>query len=84
MAEKKTKITNSTSSVQAKKEVKELSKAGELKEQIKKAKTELFNLEMDQAQRKLKNTSSLTLKRKEIARLLTAVRLVELTNEKNA
>ncbi len=70
MANKKTK----------KEEIKENSKALELYAQIKKAKTELFALEMDQAQRKLKNTSSLSLKRKEIARLLTALRLVQLTD----
>lgn len=71
MADKKTK----------KEEIKKTDKAVELYDQLKKAKSELFQLEMDHSQRKLKNTSSLTLKRKEIARILTALRLVELANE---
>jgi len=66
-----------------KEEVKAGIKTSELKVQIKKAKEELSAMEIDHSQRKLKNTSSLTLKRKEIARLLTAMRQVEL-HEKNA
>ena len=77
MADKKIKQTS-------KEEKRPENKAGELLEQIKKAKSELSTLEMDHSQRKLKNTSSLSTKRKEIARLLTALRLIELTNEKNA
>lgn len=38
------------------------------------ARKELFNLRLDNSQRKLKNTSSLTMKRKEIARILTKIR----------
>lgn len=54
-------------------------KTGDLREQIKKAREELFTLQLDHGQRKIKNTSSLTTKRKEIAKLLTALRQVELT-----
>ena len=74
MADKKTKQV---------KESKGTDKLTELKEQVKKAKKELSDLQMDLTQNKLKNTSSVTLKRKEIAKLLTAQRLVEL-HEKNA
>lgn len=51
---------------------------GELKNQIKKSKEALFEITLDQEQRKLKNTSQLSHKRKEIARLLTALRILEL------
>ena len=46
----------------------------ELKTLLGDARKELFNLRLDNLQRKLKNTSSLTIKRKEIARILTKIR----------
>ncbi len=49
----------------------------ELAQLIKEAKEALFTLRLDNETKKLKNTSSITLKRKEIARLLTAVNLKE-------
>ena len=61
-----------------KKEKKAVSKVGELRGKVTIAKHELFAMQMDKAQGKLKNTSSLTFKRKEIARLLTALRQMEL------
>ncbi len=61
-----------------KEEKKEVSKFAELRGKVKTAKQELFAMQMDKAQGKLKNTSSLTLKRKEIAKLLTALRQLEL------
>ncbi|MDE2025430.1 MAG: hypothetical protein KGJ07_02975 [Patescibacteria group bacterium] len=59
------------------------SKLSELKEQAKTLSQEVAMLQLDNAQRKLKNTTSLTLKRKELARLLTAMREVELAHEEN-
>lgn len=51
---------------------------GKTKEELVKlaadARKELFNLRLDNSQRKLKNTSSLMTKRKEIARILTKIR----------
>ncbi|MGH7246310.1 MAG: 50S ribosomal protein L29 [Candidatus Levyibacteriota bacterium] len=44
---------------------------GELQTMLKNARKELFSLRLDNEQRKLKNTSSLSIKRKEIARMLT-------------
>jgi large subunit ribosomal protein L29 len=46
----------------------------ELKTMLADARKDLFNLRLDNSQRKLKNTSSLTAKRKEIARVLTKIR----------
>lgn len=46
----------------------------ELQAMLEVARKELFNLRLDNSQRKLKNTSSLTTKRKEIARILTKIR----------
>ncbi|HSW88946.1 MAG TPA: 50S ribosomal protein L29 [Candidatus Saccharimonadales bacterium] len=46
----------------------------ELATMIADGRKELFNLRLDNSQRKLKNTSSLTMKRKEIARILTKIR----------
>lgn len=43
------------------------------KTQVQKAREELFQLKLDHSMRKLKNTRSLFLKRKEIARLLTTM-----------
>ena len=51
----------------------------ELREQIKKTQEELFQLRLEHSQGKLKNTSVLPLKRKEIAKLLTTLRAIELT-----
>jgi large subunit ribosomal protein L29 len=48
--------------------------AEELKTMLADARKDLFNLRLDNSQRKLKNTSSLTAKRKEIARVLTKIR----------
>jgi len=61
------------------KKVKPADTLGELKKQIEKLRGELLTIRLEQAQSKLKNTSSLTLKRKEIARLLTTLRILELT-----
>ncbi|HSW97998.1 MAG TPA: 50S ribosomal protein L29 [Candidatus Saccharimonadales bacterium] len=61
----------------AKKEKKEglLGKSkNELVKMLVDARKELFNLRLDNSQRKLKNTSSLTTKRREIARILTKIR----------
>lgn len=58
-------------------------KLSELRDQMKALREEVFNLKLDNAQRKLKNTTSLTLKRKELARLLTAARQLELAHEEN-
>lgn len=62
-----------------KKEEKKTNNFEELKKQIMNLKNELLNLRLEHAQGKLKNTSSLTLKRKEIAKLLTMLRISELT-----
>jgi len=61
-----------------KEEKKETSKFAELRNKVTVAKKELFTMNMDKAQGKLKNTSLLSIKRKEIARLLTALRQLEL------
>lgn len=50
----------------------------ELKNLVTEAKNELAGLKMDKTQNKLKNTSILSLKRKEIAQMLTIIRLKEL------
>lgn len=47
---------------------------GELVKMVLDARKDLFNLRLDNSQRKLKNTSSLMTKRKEIARILTKIR----------
>ncbi len=62
-------------------EEKKVNTTVELKNQIKKLKEELFQLQLDHQQRKLKNTSSLGLKRKEIASLLTTLRALELIQQ---
>ena len=51
----------------------------ELKAQINNLRGELFKIKLEHAQGKLKNTSSITQKRKEIAKLLTTMRIIELT-----
>jgi len=53
----------------------------ELKNLLAKSRDELFNLKLDLSQNKLKNTSSIFLKRKEIALILTALKEKEF--EKN-
>lgn len=63
-------------------EKKEVVKAGELKERLQQARAELTKLRMDNQMRKLKNTSLITMKRKEIARFLTAKRIVEMEEAK--
>ncbi len=55
----------------------------ELKKLLLDAKEALFNLRIDLSQNKLKNTSSITLKRKEIALILTALKEKEFENAKN-
>ena len=52
----------------------------ELSNMIIQAKNELAGLKMDKTQNKLKNTSMLSLKRKEIAQILTIIRLKELAD----
>ncbi len=56
----------------------------ELKKLLMDAKDSLFNLRIDLSQNKLKNTTSIMLKRKEIALILTALRQKELENAKNS
>lgn len=57
----------------------------ELKKLLKDSRNDLFNLRLDLSQNKLKNTSSIFLKRKEIALILTALKEKEFEkNEKNA
>lgn len=51
-----------------------------LKKDVEEARHELFNMKLDNQMRKLKNTRSLFLKRKEIARMLTAVKVKEVAN----
>lgn len=55
----------------------------ELKKAVFAAKEQLFDLRLDLSQNKLKNTTSIFLKRKEIAWILTALREKELENAKN-
>ncbi len=54
----------------------------ELKVLLKEAREVLFNLKLDKAQDKLKNKRSIFFKKKEIAKILTAIREKELLNEK--
>lgn len=56
----------------------------ELKKLLMDAKDSLFNLRIDLSQNKLKNTTSIMLKRKEIALILTALRQKELEDAKNS
>ena len=51
-----------------------------LKKDVAEARKELFNLNLDNRTRKLKNTRSIFLKRKEIARMLTAMKAKEVVN----
>lgn len=50
----------------------------ELTLQLGKAKEELFSLQLEHGQRKLKNTNLLTSKRKEIAKILTILKQKDL------
>lgn len=58
--------------------------AKELIKKLKDARDELFTMKIDLTQNKLKNTKSITTKRKEIALILTALKEKELENAKNA
>lgn len=64
-----------------KKQVEKVKDVNELENALKEAREALFNLRMEQAQSKLKNTRSIFLKRKEIARILTEMRGKELLSE---
>lgn len=55
-------------------------KIEELKKSIKDFQKDLFDLRVDNGQRKLKNGHTLNVKRKEIARAHTALRAKELEN----
>lgn len=55
-------------------------KTEELRKVLSQAREDLFNLELDLSQNKLKNTSSIFLKRKEIALILTAIKEKEFEN----
>ncbi len=70
-----------------KKEIKEVEKKKKQKEAVtgdvsmlQKARQELIVLNLDNARKKLKNTSSIFVKRKEIARILTKMKEKELLN----
>ena len=51
----------------------------ELQKQVSDIKDELVGLVLDKTQNKLKNTSLISIKRKEIAQMLTIVRIKELS-----
>jgi ribosomal protein L29 len=54
----------------------------ELNNMVTKAKDEIVALNLDKIQNKLKNTSQLWIKRKEIAQMLTIIRMKELAEIK--
>lgn len=56
----------------------------ELKKKLIDTRDELFNLKLDLSQNKLKNTTSITLKRKEVSMILTALKEKELENARAA
>lgn len=56
-----------------------LKSLNELSKLLIEAKDTLLSLRLDKTQNKLKNTSSLSLKRKEIAQMLTIIRMKELS-----
>lgn len=56
----------------------------ELNELVDDAKDTVVGLKLDKTQNKLKNTSQLSLKRKEIAQILTIIRIKELQREMEA
>lgn len=51
-----------------------------LKQDVAEARKELFQLTLDNQMRKLKNTRAIFMKRKEIARMLTAMKAKEVAN----
>jgi len=53
----------------------------ELKNMVVEAKNELAGLKMDKTQNRIKNTSLFPVKRKEIAQMLTIIRLKELAED---
>lgn len=56
----------------------------ELRKLLTETRDNLFNLRMDLSQNKLKNTSSINTKRKEVSLILTVLKEKELSNAKNA
>lgn len=68
------------------KDKKELHKKSiqELKKMVSEAKDALAKLKLEKVQNKLKNTSQLSVKRKEIAQMLTIMRIKELQREMEA
>ena len=56
----------------------------ELGKQVVDAKDAVVNLRLDKTQNKLKNTSQLSIKRKEVAQILTIIRGKELQGEMEA
>lgn len=67
------------------KDKKELLKKGEkeLEALLKEARESLFNLRLEKAQNKLKNLRSIFIKRKEIAKILTAIEERRIKDAKN-
>lgn len=67
------------------KDKKELLKKGEkeLEALLKEARESLFNLRLEKAQNKLKNLRSIFVKRKEIAKILTAIEERRIKDAKN-
>jgi len=55
----------------------------ELRTMLKTAKDAVFTSKLEKSQNKLKNTSSLSLKRKEIAQVLSIMKEKEIENAKN-
>jgi large subunit ribosomal protein L29 len=55
----------------------------ELRTMLKTARDAVFTAKLEKSQNKLKNTSSLSLKRKEIAQILTIMKEKEIENAKN-
>lgn len=55
----------------------------ELRTMLKNAKDAVFTAKLEKSQNKLKNTRSLSLKRKEIAQILTIMKEKEIENAKN-
>ena len=55
----------------------------ELRTMLKNAKDVVFTAKLEKSQNKLKNTSSLSIKRKEIAQILTIIKEKEIKNAKN-
>lgn len=55
----------------------------ELRTMLKNVKDVIFTAKLEKSQNKLKNTSSLSVKRKEIAQILTIMKEKEIENAKN-